>query len=226
MASMKDTPITAQTALPPSLADIPENTRPLADALTDAAAQHTDIDCAYFTGDSAVGCGGLVMEFSKCTFDHCTLGDWAYRRLCFVDCVFDHCDMSGLRLENVTFQRVRFLACRLTGAELLNASLSNVLFEGCAADYFALSESKLNRVFWSGCRLHESLWQDVKLTLTAFDTCDFTGAQFRYMPMEGQNMATCVLDSIQIDPHDLRGMKVTALQGLMFCSLLGLIIQD
>jgi len=129
-------------------------------------------------------------------------------------------------LENVTCQRVRFVSCRLTGAEFLKAALMNVQFECCTADYFALSESKTNRIAWVDCRLRESLWQDVKLKFASFERCDLTSAQIRYMPMEGLNMTTCTLDSLQIDPLDLRGMQVTASQGLMFCSLLGLTIVD
>ena len=209
----------------PTLAE-PLTEQSLPDAIEAALQQRLDIDCAHFVNDEASNCVGSGLEFSRCIFERCVFSNWEFKRLSFVDCFIDHCDLSSLRLENVTFQRVRFVSCRLTGAEFLQAALMNVLFESCTADYFALSESKANRVAWQDCRLRESLWQDVKLKVASFERCDLTSAQLRYMPMEGLDMTTCTLDSIRIDPHDLRGMKVSASQGLMFCSLLGLKIDD
>jgi len=196
--------------------------KPLSFAIQTALEQHADVDCIRFTNDEAAAVAGGSVEFSTCMFERCAFSNWDLKRVSFIDCLFDHCDLSGLRLENVTFQRVRFANCRLTGAEFLRASMMNVTLEGCSADYFTLSESKTNRLLLKDCRFQESIWQDIKLKYTAFTHCDLTRAQIRYMPMDGLDMTTCTLDSIQVDPHDLRGLKVSAVQGLMFCSLLGL----
>ena len=102
----------------------------------------------------------------------------------------------------------------------------NVMMIDCAADYFTLAESKCTHVLWRNCRFRESIWQDIKLKDVTFDACDLTSSQIRYMPMAGLDMSTCKLEALQIDPLDLRGMKVTAVQALMFCSLLGLVVLD
>jgi fluoroquinolone resistance protein len=221
------------TASRPAVSDVqaPHQCENLVDAslsetVSRALEQHLDIDGLRFMNDKLSGCSGGCLEFSGCAFEHCVFSDWEIKRLSFVDCVLEHCDLSGLRLENVTFQRVRITSCRLTGAELLKASLTNTRWEDCSADYLAFSECKCIHVYFNGCRLRESVWQDVVLKYTAFERCDFTSAQIRFVPMADIDMTTCVLDALQIDPRDLRGMRVTALQGLMFCSLLGLVIAD
>lgn len=226
---MKNNPKTSQQELPSVAIPVLSATLrelPLAETLHDAAAQQCDITDACFSSDYADHIYGTTLEFSSCRFERCTFADWECKRVAFVDCVLDHCDISGLRLENVTFQRVRFSACRLTGTEFLNASLINVTFHECTCDYFALSDSKCTYVVWENCQLRESLWQSVALKASAFRNCDFTAAQIRYMPMTGQDMTTCTLSDIQIDPHDLRGMRVSPVQGLLFCTLLGLEIAD
>jgi uncharacterized protein YjbI with pentapeptide repeats len=191
-----------------------------------ALQQTTDIDSMRFKDADATAVSGTDLEFTGCCFEHCVFSDWSFRRVSFVDCVLENCDLSGLRLESLTFQRVKLVSCRLTGVEWLKAALMNVMMIDCAADYFTLSESKCTRVLWRNCRFRESIWQDVKLKDSVFDACDLTSSQIRYMPMAGLDMSTCKLDALQIDPLDLRGMKVTAVQALMFCSLLGLIVLD
>jgi uncharacterized protein YjbI with pentapeptide repeats len=199
---------------------------PLSETVADALTQHLDIDGSRFVNDTLSDCSGVGLEFSGCVFERCVFSGWEFKRISFVDCVLEHCDLCGLRLENVTFQRVRIASCRLTGTELLKATLMNTLWEDCSADYIVFSECKCNHVLFTGCRFRESVWQDIAFKSTSFMRCDLTSAQIRFTPMNGMDMTTCVLDTLQVDPHDLRGMRVTALQGLIFCSLLGLIITE
>ncbi len=200
---------------------------PLADTIEAALRNHADIDGARFADGTANEVVGAALEFSGCVFERCTFGDWECKRVCFVDCLLDHCDLSGISLPSVTFQRVRFQDCRLTGAAFLQAALMNVLLESCSGDYLTLSQAKCTHVQWKDCRLRESLWQEVVWKSAAFAACDLTGAQLLRTPMAGMNMATCTLDSLRIDPYDLRGMQVTPSQAIMFCALLGLdIVQE
>jgi hypothetical protein len=53
-----------------------------------------------------------------------------------------------------------------------------------------------------------------------------TSAQILNTPLAGMDMSTCVLEGLHVDPHDLRGIKVTPLQALDFCSLFGLIVKE
>lgn len=210
---------------PPSLPD-PLPSGDLYSAVENAGALCADVEGMLFDGCDASGLAGSTLEFSNCRFERCRLTDWDFKRVSFVDCLFDHCDLSGLRLQNATFQRAAFSACRLTGTDLPDVALMNVLLDDCTADYFTLTGSKCNHVRFRSCRFRESIWQDVALSDVAFDLCDFTAAELRSVALSGQNMTTCVLDSIRIDPRDLRGMKVSPLQGLMFCRLLGLEIVE
>lgn len=198
----------------------------LAETVREAIAQHNDIDCAHFQGGEASALEGNALEFSGCLLERCRFSNWELRRVSFVDCVFDHCDLSGLRLADVTFQRVSFRTCRLTGVEWLHVSLMNVTLSDCAADYLILSDAKLNRVAFRGCHLRESVWQEIQVKNLFFQDCDLTSTQILQMPMEGLDMTTCTLDNLRIDPHDLRGMRVSALQALQFCAMLGLRIVE
>ena len=229
---MRETQKTQPRAAEVQAANLPDNLplAPFEKTVRNALENCTDVDSLLFENDELSGCNGVYLEFSGCLFRHCTFSDWEFKRISFVDCVLEQCDLSGLRLENVTFQRIRVTDCRLLGAEMLKAVFkavfSNVLWHGCNADYLAFSESKCTRVEFTECRFHESTWQDITLKATVFDHCDFTSSTIRHMPLAGLNLTTCVLDSLQIDPFDLRGLKVTPLQGLAFCSLLGLVITD
>lgn len=198
----------------------------LISAVESAEEYFSDIEGMLFEDCEATGLSGTTLEFSGCRFDRCKFADWDFKRISFVDCLFDHCDISGLRLQNVTFQRVAFFACRMTGTEMLEAALMNVALNDCAADYFTLSGSKCSHVHFHACRFHESIWQDIAFSDVCFEQCDLTAAEIRAVSLAGQDMTTCVLDSIRIDPHDLRGMKVNPIQGLMFCRLLGLVIEE
>lgn len=208
-------------ALPATPADAP-----FVDTLRRAIEQRGDIDGFRFQSDEASDIAASALDFSGCMFERCAFADWAVKRLSFTDCVFDHCDLSAMRFENTSFQRVQFQDCRLTGADLLNCTLMNVVLTGCSADYLALSGCKLNHVRFTTSRLRESVWQDVKLKDTALDACDLTAAQVRFTPLAGLSFATCTLDGLQIDPHDLRGLRVTAQQALAMCGLFGLIVEE
>lgn len=209
----------------PNLPD-PLAERELESAVSDAVRQRLDIDAAHFSGGEADGFSGVAMEFSGCRFERCAFSNWDFKRVSFVDCVFAHCDFSGLRLSNATLRRVRFESCRLTGMEWLGASLADVAFNDCAADYIVFSECKCAHVLFSDCRMRESEWQDVTLKNSALVRCDLTSSRIRGTPLAGMDFTTCTIDSLSIDPYDLRGLKVTAIQGLMFCSLLGLVIEE
>ena len=165
------------------------------------------------------------VEFTACRFTRCTFRECDVKRFCFVDCVFDHCDLSNLRFENSTFQRVQFVDCRLTGVEWIKAALMNGSFKSCSMDYANLADTKLDHVEWSDCRMRESAWNNLRAKQTFFQ-CDLTSAMIRGVSMKGMDMTTCTLDGISIDPNDLRGMRVTALQALMFSRMLGLEIAD
>ena len=180
---------------------------------------------AHFCEGELCGLTTHRVEFSACRFTRCTLRDCDVKRFCFVDCVLDHCDLSNLRFENSTFQRVRFMDCRLTGAEWMKAVLMNVSFENCSMDYANLVETKLDHVEWKNCRMRESSWASLRAKQT-FSMCDLTSAMIRGVPMKGMDMTTCSLDGISIDPADLRGMRVTPMQALMFSRMLGLEIVD
>jgi uncharacterized protein YjbI with pentapeptide repeats len=206
---------------PPNLAQMVTDL-PLTETIQSALHNRADIDSARFTDDAATDISGALLEFSGCLFERCTFHDWDLKRICFVDCLLDHCDISGMSLANVTFQRVRFQNCRLTGTAFLQAALMNVSLEGCSGDYFTLTQAKCTHVQWKDCRLKESVWQEVVWKSAAFAACDLTGAQVLRTPMAGMYMTTCTLDSLRIDPYDLRGMKVTPSQAIMFCALLGL----
>ncbi len=210
---------------PPVLPEMPADLD-LSQAARSALRQCEDIEGARFSGGEAVGLSGGNLEFSGCLFERCSFADWDLKRVAFVDCVFDRCDFSALRLDNATFQRVRFASCRFTGAEFLRTVLTNAAFEDVSADYFALSEGKCAHVLFQACRFRESLWRSVKLGDAAFSECDLTSSQFIDTPLDGLDMTTCELSALHIDPRDLRGLKVTPSQGLLFCSLLGLVIKD
>lgn len=198
----------------------------LSEQITLALKQATDIDGLCFRHDAAQDWTGTTLNFSGCVFERCTLSGWAFKRVGFTDCRFSHCDLSGLKLQNVTLHRVQLEDCRLTGTELMRASVTDTTFQGCAADYLALSECKAQRAVWRGSRLRESLWQDVSLKDAVLDQCDLTSAQFRYTPLANVSLATCTLDALQVDPVDLRGVSVSALQALQLCGLFGIRIEE
>ena len=195
---------------------------PLREALGEALTSQSDVEGKHFTDDAFTDSHIDVLEFSGCLFERCTFTVLPFKRLFFVDCCFSHCDFSGAKLENTTFQRVLWQESRLTGCDFIKASLSNVSFLSCTADLIGFADTKLTKVAFTQCRLRESLWQNIRHKDVIMDACDLTSAQISDMPMAGMNMTTCVLEGIKIGLPDLRGMAVTALQGVQLCRLFGL----
>ncbi|NLI22622.1 MAG: pentapeptide repeat-containing protein [Clostridiales bacterium] len=215
-------PVTLEEpALSPSL-----ETRGLAEALALALKQRVDPEGFRFVDGSASGATGGALSFADCAFQRCSFAEWEPAHVHFTDCLLDHCDLSGLKLDRASFHRVRFQSCRLTGLEWQRSSLTDVTLEGCSADYLMLSQCQLARVRFKDCRMRESLWQDVRFRQVSFERCDLCSVQIRNVPMEGLDMTTCSLDGLQIDPRDLRGMRVTALQALQCCAMLGLSVEE
>ena len=209
----------------PNLSPLSE-TRDLPEALAFALKQHADLEGFRFVDGSATGAAGAALSFAGCAFQRCSFVDWDPAHVHFTDCLLEHCDLSGLKLDRASFHRVRFQSCRLTGLEWQRSSLTDVTLDGCGADYLILSQCQVSRVRWKDCRMQESLWQEVRARQLSFEHCDLCSAQVREMPMDGLDMTSCTLSGMQIDPRDLRGMRVTALQALEFCAMLGLLVES
>lgn len=210
----------------PELSDALDESMTLEEAVTACLRDGADVTARRFTGGELTSQSGAVLEFGCCVFERCTFGELGVKRVSFVDCVFVKCELSNCRLADATFQRVRFEGCRMTGLEILNAAVMNATFENCMLDYLSVADSKLDRVLWSGCSMRESLWTSVRLGRTAFDRCNLTQAQWAYTGLKDIDMTTCEIGAWVVNPADLRGLRVTALQAVRLAAIMGIVIQE
>ena len=62
----------------------------LSTSVAAALLEHVELESLVFENDEALDCVGTALEFTGCTFRHCTFARWQLKRISFVDCVLDH----------------------------------------------------------------------------------------------------------------------------------------
>jgi uncharacterized protein YjbI with pentapeptide repeats len=218
-----------RTAISPKPPELPADltqASPLQDIVEQALTRQEDVIGMRFTDEALQDVEGAGLEFSGCVFQRCRFLGNQWKRLCFVDCVLDHCDLSNEAFFQASFQRVRLEHCRMTGVSLEGATLMNVEIQGCQMDFASFAETKLNRVIFHECRLRESIWDHVTLLQTCLERCDLGQAQWTFTPLRGMDFRGSEISAWAINPLDLLGAKVTPLQALELCRLLGLVIAE
>jgi hypothetical protein len=70
------------------------------------------------------------------------------------------------------------------------------------------------------------MWNSLKWSKLALQDCDLTASQWSFVPMNGLNLTSCIIDNIRVEMMSLRGVTVTSQQALMLAGMLGIKISD
>ena len=194
--------------------------------LSRALYEEITVEDRTFVDEHAEGLEGRTLECAGCTFERCTFADFRIDRYDFAGCTFRGCDLSGLTMSNSRLSRAALIDCRLSGLTITDGLLRDVSFTNCRMDYAALSASKFTRVDMTGCSLRHGILGDVKAAGWSISRCDLTEAEHVRTPLNGLDLSDSALNGLLIDPADLRGATVNALQALAFARLMGLHIKD
>lgn len=218
-----------QTLSMPAPPELPEKLLPgvgLQSMVENALRTREDVMERSFENENLEAFKSRGLEFSACTFQ---CGRWQENemvRTSFVDCILDHVDLSNEIFQDATFQRVVFTHCRMTGVGFEGCNLMNVAFDHCQMEYASFSNSKLDRSHFQDCRIRESIWDHVQFSRVGFAQADLSLAQWAYVSFKGLDVSQCTITGWKVDPKDLYGLRVSALQAVELCQLLGLEIGE
>lgn len=143
-----------------------------------------------------------------------------------VDCEFERVDLSNTDFHMSRVERCVIRDSRLTGISLNETRLIDVRFVGCRINLGGFRIAKTTRLTFDQCDLSHVDFRDADLTGVVFDICNLTGADFSGAILTGADLRRSNLESIVINPDQLRSVTVTSDQALFLCGLLGLLIDD
>lgn len=129
-------------------------------------------------------------------------------------------DLRGCRLDTV---KVR--SSRLTGCNFAEAKLQNVVLEGCKLDLALFHDAQLRDCCFEKCQLTEADFQGAALQRVVLRNCDLRQARFPAAKLSELDLRGSQLAGMFVEPTQLRGTIVDAVQVADFAELLGLKIE-
>ena len=180
-----------------------------------------DVRNTEFTGDTLEGIDTGDLCFVKCVFKNVTFGENHIKHLSFADCTFKNCDLSGLRITDGSVHRSKFTECRGTGAVIDDSAIMNVVFENCMLNYLTVSGCKINSLRFKGCSLARMMLHTCRPKGLKMENCDLTQAEFVQTPLAGVDLSTDDISGIRVPVEALRGAKISVMQSVQVCALLG-----
>jgi len=180
-----------------------------------------DVRQAEFVSEILEGIETGSLGFVKCTFRNVTFGENHIKHLSFADCTFRNCDLSGLKLSDGSIHRSKFIECRGTGAVIDDSVIMNVSFEKCLLNYLTVSGCKVNNLKFKVSELARMMLHSCKAKGLKIENCNLTQAEFVETPLAGVDLSTDDISGIRVPVEALRGAKISVLQTVQVCGLLG-----
>lgn len=192
------------------------------DLVYQAIEEGDDVRDAEFTGEVFEGIDAGNIGFVRCVFRNVTFGENYIKHLSFADCTFRNCDLSGLKLSDGSIHRSKFIECRGTGAVLDNSAIMSVAFENCMLNYLTISGCKLNNLKFTKCELARMMLHScAKPKGLKITDSNLTQAEFVETPLYGIDLSTDDISGIRVPVEALRGAKISVMQTVQVCGLLG-----
>jgi uncharacterized protein YjbI with pentapeptide repeats len=136
------------------------------------------------------------VEFVQCRFRSSNFSGSVLNQSTIRDCLVQTCDWANMRSEGATWTRVELNGSRMTGLTISDSSVHDVLFEDCRLDLSAWRFTYFDAVQFSNCNLSGADFTNADLRGAHFVGCDLTRAQFHQATMDGARFRNCVLAGI------------------------------
>ncbi|EMU54580.1 pentapeptide repeat-containing protein [Clostridium butyricum] len=165
------------------------------------------------------------MNIDSCIFRNVVFNNCIFKNIDIIDTVFENCDLSNIDFGNGSIERVEFINCKLLGAKFDECMMKDVLLKDCLGKYSNFSFSKLNKVHINRCNFEEGVFQEVSINKIMFDNTNLLNGVFYNTSLKNVDLTTCEIAGISVGLKDIKGAKVTAIQGLELTRLLEIIIE-
>ena len=175
---------------------------------------------------AAVSAGGAT--FDQVVFKSCVFEDVDFSRCTFTEVKFMGCRFISCSMERCWLNRCDFISCSAPGLSFQKGRFTSVLLAESQMRYTEFSEASIRDLRARKTNLAESLWHDVSLKRSAFESCDLTRADVFRTPLLGIDLSTCDISGIIVSNtfRELRGCIVGPEQAVQLAGLLGIQVKE
>lgn len=165
-----------------------------------------------------------TVEFQGCYFDRCCFTGSG--KVTFLDCTLETCDFTNVAYSGGSLIRVEVLHSKLVGADFCNSTWKDVLWQSNQMQYINLSGTKLEFVAFQDCDLLESGMGLLKWRELSFDQCRLDGSELLGTKLKQLDLSTCSIDRLFLNPEDLVGVQISAVQAIPLIQYFGIQIKE
>ena len=165
----------------------------------------------FAEGDALV----TMTAFEDVDFSRCTFTDVKFMGCRFISCSMERCWLN----------RCDFISCSAPGLSFQKGRFTSVLLAESQMRYAEFSEASIRDLRARKANLAESLWHDVSLKRSAFESCDLTRADVFRTSLLGIDLSTCDISGIIVS-NTLRGCIVGPEQAVQLAGLLGIQVKE
>lgn len=129
-----------------------------------------------FTGNGWYGCNfsgvdysGITMEMEQ--FEHCVMGNAAFRRVRLLEIQAKDCNYAGSLWENAEFRECVFEQCNFRKVRFSDGMMDRTTFRNCILDGIFFQETRLSGVLFENCLIRE--WREPDTENCIFRNCTF-----------------------------------------------------
>lgn len=186
-----------------------------------AIAEGDDVYDGEFNSDILEGIDARSLGFTRCIFTNTTFGTNDIAHISFADCTFINCDLSGFVLRDGSMHRSVLRGCRASGMQADKSVLTDVKFIDCLTSYLTITDCKLTNLHFERCDLTKMMLHTCKLKGLKFTGSNLTSGEFVSTPLKGIDFSTDNISGIRLEPSLLAGARISAVQAVQICALLG-----
>ena len=135
------------------------------------------------------------------------------------------CDLSNTILHGFEATRIEFVDCRMTGMRAVECHWEDVLVENSDLRYAQFIDGQIRSSEFKSCNLGDADFRGANLEGAIFTNTMLRRADLSKARLRGTDLRGAEIEGVTIQPEDLRGAIVNAVQAMDLARLLGLIIK-
>jgi uncharacterized protein YjbI with pentapeptide repeats len=166
------------------------------------------------------------MRFSGVRFFHVRGASSSLHNLKLLDAFHDSCDWANASWDRASVARCILMECRMTGFGAANASFENTSFRKCKIDMAVFQSTEFKACSFEDCLLHDSSFEEAVLRSVRFRGCDLRNVRMARAQLEDVDLRGCVVEGLQFELPDARGLTIDPSQAPELIRLLGVKVQN
>lgn len=162
------------------------------------------------------------------TFDHCRFPGCDWLGASFTDVTFHTCDLTGGNLDRTFWLRFALTECRAMGLRLQNCRMREGICAETRLSGANFTQGKLRQTVFSVSALNGAFFNSCTFTGVQFRDCDLTQAGFVHTLLKNVDFTTSQIDGLVLSEgcEELRGAIVDLYQAAGLARRLGVVIKE